>query len=94
MVKMTEGVDIEPRQARSTRAQAVDSTERPASVTDGTATAQSRFAVILMGSVTSMAAAVKVLGLLAMAILPNGFRATAQGPSSPFSQKGSNKELY
>ena len=72
MAKMTEGVDIQPRQAHSSAGQAGDSTERPNSVTEGTGTAPSRFAVILMGSVTSMAAAVKVLGLLAIAVLPGG----------------------
>ena len=69
---MTEGVDIQPRQPRSNATQAGDSTERPNPVTEGTTAAQSRFAVLLMGSVTSMAAAAKVLGLLAMAILPGG----------------------
>jgi hypothetical protein len=70
VAKMTEGAEFQPRQACSNAGQAVGSTARSEEVTSGTHSAP-----LWLGSMTSMAGAVKVLGLLVMAVVPGGLLA-------------------
>ena len=71
VAKMTESADFQPRQARSTEGQATDSTGGHTAVTPGMRTAIAP-GVVKTGSMTSMAAVAKILGVMVMAVVPGG----------------------
>ena len=71
MAKMTGDAEKQPRQACTNPFQAADSIEGSESATPGMPTAPAT-GVFLLGSMTSMAAVAKILGILVAAVMPGG----------------------